>query len=72
MSRSEVEARRRELEQRVGELRGDLEDTLGWAPRAAWTLPLVGIAVGFSAALWFGKKRRGRRQGAQELPPRRR
>ena len=71
MSHSEVEARRRELEQRVAELRGDMQGTLGWAPRAAWTLPLVGIAAGFSAAMWFGRKRRAKRRATQELPPRR-
>jgi hypothetical protein len=69
MSSPEVDARRRELESRLAQLRADLEGSIGWAPRAAWTVPLVGLAAGFSLAIWFGRRRAKARR---RLPPRRR
>jgi len=68
MTESEVEARRRELEVELAGLRGEVEQTIGWAPRAAWALPLVGLAAGFSLALRFG---RGRKRRPRLAPPRR-
>ncbi len=69
MTDPEVEVRRRALESEIAGLRGDVEQTIGWAPRAAWALPLVGLAAGFSLALRLG---RGRKRRPRLSPPRRR
>ena len=69
MTVPEVEARRRALEAELAGLRGEVEQTIGWAPRAAWALPLVGLAAGFSLALRFG---RGRKRRPRLPPPSRR
>ncbi|MGE5233066.1 MAG: hypothetical protein ACM3OB_03060 [Acidobacteriota bacterium] len=57
--------RRREFEAELDALRADLEERIGWSPRGRWVLPLLGVAMGFSAALFLaglrGRKRRRRR-----------
>ena len=70
MTVHEVEARRRELEAELAGLRGEVEQTIGWAPRAAWALPLVGLAAGFSLALRLGRGRKRRARPALPRPRR--
>lgn len=53
----EVEEARREVHDRVGDLRTALDRELKWMPRGeGWILPLVGLACGLALAL--GRKRR--------------
>jgi hypothetical protein len=55
--RRELEARRRALENEIHGLRDEIEGRVGWTPRAAWALPLVGLAAGISLALRFGNRK---------------
>lgn len=59
-TRRALEARRRALETEIHGLRSEVEQAVGWRPRAAWALPLVGFAAGISLALRFGGKKRRR------------
>ena len=57
-----VAASRRRVEERLADLRRTLHETTGIAPRgAAWVIPAVGFAVGFSFAVRAWRRRRRRR-----------
>lgn len=58
-----VEASRRRVEERLAELRGAVHETTGLVPRgAAWVIPTVGFAVGFSFAVRAWRRRQRRRR----------
>jgi len=59
--RQDLEAKRLALERELAGLRNEVEQTVGWAPRAAWAAPLVGLAAGFSLAMSIGRRKRRRR-----------
>lgn len=55
--RKVVEARR-EVEDRLADLRSALDRELKWLPRGTgWTAPLVGLACGISVAM--GRRKKG-------------
>lgn len=46
-----LDNRRRQAEQRLGDVRTALDREVGWAPRArVWILPLVAFACGLAVA----------------------
>ena len=52
-----LEARRRRMEDALGEIQGDIRQQVGWAPRGRGpVLLLLGVAVGFAAALGFRRR----------------
>ena len=58
-----VAASRRRVEERLADLRGAVHETTGLAPRgAAWVIPAVGFAVGFSFAVRAWRRRQRRRR----------
>jgi len=60
--RGDVAESRRRFAAELDGLRRLLDRDLGWAPRrAAWIWPVVGLAAGVSAALWW-RTRRPRRE----------
>ncbi len=59
---TQLETRRREFEEELDALRSSLEERIGWSPRGRWVLPLVGVALGFSAAVFLAELRGGRRR----------
>ncbi len=66
----ELDERRRDLEERVADLRDALSREFGWAPRAAtWLLPMLAGAAGLAAGLLLRRssRRRLRRATRREL-----
>ena len=69
--RTELEARRERFASDLDELRGNLHEELGWAPKGLrWIVPIVALAVGVVAGVAIKRNLPRLRDGARS--PRRR
>ncbi len=69
--RTELEARRERFASGLDELRGNLHEELGWAPKGLrWIVPIVALAVGVVAGVALKRNLPRLRDG--ERSPRRR
>lgn len=61
---AELEASRRAVEERLGELREAVRQDLGWVPRTRrWIVPVVALASGLALAAALRRRRRRRLTG---------
>lgn len=56
----EIEARRGQVERSLSEIRGALDDEIGFVPRGSWWFPILAAGVGVAVGLVVRRKLRTR------------